>query len=512
MLISSPMRFVFVLALVVVLAPASGWAQEVTLSPYHSFQVDEAPTALAFSSDGRLLLTGEEEGQIVGWDVEQKTKVFQARLQEEIQFLGFLRGDTSFVSVDRGGTISVGTIAGNSLNVRFRAEEPRAVALDAGRRYLAVAMDEQIGLFDLQTGMTLGRIDTRDELDDPLFLGFDRLGKQLVAITRQGTVFAWNPQTQRLIRELALSGGQLHGSRSVIQAAATHRGANLFIVGLQEVALPKGGLRGRARPGDLVRRNMIIAYDWNSGLEIKRIAYPEGRVGRIALGPGSDHVAVTDEERPTLTLVDLRRGELGSTVTVDGSPSVVTVSEDDRWLAVGTERGGITVWALEFSEPPTAERQEASLPTLSGRIRVLSEKKPAIPQGTSVQLAILPFQGSGEARKVASICSDALTTQLANVEHLTLLERKRIDEVLDELNLQASDLTESDGARIGHLLNADYLILGSINALGTTYMFNARLLRVETSQITKGRQVICEECTFQDVFDAIHLLGTTIAR
>jgi hypothetical protein len=84
--------------------------------------------------------------------------------------------------------------------------------------------------------------------------------------------------------------------------------------------------------------------------------------------------------------------------------------------------------------------------------------------------------------------------------------------VLDELNLQASTLTKSDGARIGQLLNADYLILGSLNVAGTTYLLNARLLRVETSQITEGRRVICEECKGKDVFDAIHLLGTTIAQ
>lgn len=505
---------VVLLGLVLLLVPEGSLAQGVTLSSHHAVRLDEAPTALAFSSNGRFLLSGGENGRIVGWAVEQKAEVVQLRQPEEIQFLGFLPGDTAFVAVDRSGAVSIGQVDGNGGEVRFRVgEQPRKVALDAGRRYLAVATDEeQIHLFDLQAEMMIGRIDAGDQLDDLLFLGFDRLGKQLIGITQRGTVLTWNPRTQQQLRELALSGGELHGSQSVIQAVAANREGNVFVVGLQEVALPEGGLRGQARPGDLERRNVIIAYDWETGLEIRQIPHEDGPARQIALGPGSDHVAVTTEEASRLTLVNLRRGETGTTVPLADEPSAVTISENDEWLAAGTENGRLSVWNVNQQDQPTAGRQEDALPTLSGRIRVLSEKAPAIPSDTSVQLAVLPFSSKGESTKIAEICSDGLVTQLANVDHLTLLERERIDEVLQELNLQASTLSQSDGAKIGRLLGADFLVMGSLNALGSTYLFNARLLRVETAQITEGRQVICEECKVQDVFDAIHLLGSTIAQ
>lgn len=493
---------------------APGRAQEVSLTPHHTFSADEAPTALAFSGDGQLLLAGVDDGRIVGWNVERTAQAMQTRVSDEVLFIGFLSGDTSFVAVDRGGAVSVGSVAGGPPEARFQLDaDPQAATLDAGKRYLAVATDdEQIRLFDLQANMTLGRIDARDQLGELVFLGFDRLGEQLIAITRQGTVLTWNPTTQRLMRELALSGGALHGSQSVIQAAAANRQAGVFVVGLQEVALPRGGVRGRARPGDLERRHVVIAYDWDSGLEIKRVEYPDGPVRHVALGPGSDHVVVADDGGSGLTLVDLENGELGQSVALDDDPRTLALSADNQWLAGATEDGRVGVWSVERSGPPSAETQDERLPTLSGRIRVLSDDAPILTPDQQAHVAILPFEGRGDTERAADICSDMLTTQLAGVEHLTLLERERIDEVLDELNLQASDLTTADGARIGRLLNADYLILGTLNALGTTYMFNARLLHVETSQITDGRQVICEECRFQDVFDAIHLLGTTIAR
>lgn len=513
-MLTASLRYALVLGIALLLIPTAPRAQTVTLAPHHAFQVEAPPAALAFSSDGRLLLAGGEDGHIAGWNVTTTTAITQTRLPEEIRFLGFLAGDTSFVAVDDAGAVAIGQPGRADLDVRFRMDEtPRAVALDASRRYLAVATDdEQIHLFDLQAGMAMGRVDARDQLDELRFLGFDRLGEQLVAITRQGTVLSWNPKTQRQIRSLALSGGEIHGSRSVIRAAAAHRGANVFVVGLQEVALPKGGLRGRARPGDLVRRNTIIAYDWDSGIEIKRITAPNGPVQHIALGPGSDHVVITQEDEASLSLVNLRAGELGSTTTVEGAPRALALSANDSLLAVGTDAGRVAVWSMDVQAPPSAQEQDDRLPTLSGRIRVLSETTPALTPDSSAQVAVLPFKGTGDTQKVAALCSDVLTTQLANVDHLTLLERERIDDVLDELDLQASNLTVSNGAEIGKLLNADYLIMGNLNALGTTYLFNARLLRVETSQIVDGRQVICEECRFQDVFDAIHLLGTTIAQ
>lgn len=505
--------------LVVAVLPGLGKAQDLVLSPQHTFRAAEGPTAVTFSSDGTILASGDDEGRIMGWSVEGKRKILQLRVEDEIQFLEFAAGDSMLVAVDEEGRVSVVAVAKETSqessrpDVRFRLEdEPHAVAMDAGRRYLAAATDETVWLFDLEAGTAMGQIEAEDALDNLLFLGFDRLGRQLVAISERGTVYTWNPKTQRQIRKLTLSGGELNNSETVIQAVATDRGSSVFVVGLQEVTLPKGGVRRRARPGDLVRQNMIKAYDWDTGLEIKRVEYPEGPVQRLALGPGSDHVVTIPEDGDRVSVVDLSRGETVSTVPIESSSSALAISEGDQWIGVGTEEGEVVVWKIERRGQPTVADQEANLPSLSGRIRVLSEKAPAIPADTSAQLAILPFQSKGESTKLADVCSSALASQLANVEHLTLLERERIDEVLSELNLQASDLTESDGARIGHLLSADYLIMGSLNAVGNTYLLNAQLLQVQTAQITAGRRVICEECRGKDIFDAIDLLGSSIAE
>jgi WD40 repeat protein len=476
--------------------------------------VNKDVTALAFSGDGKLLLSGNGKGNILCWDLERKVTITEIKLKNRVTFLDFLSGNKAIAGVDKSGNVSViDLLTGDSILASKTKSSPREVALDRGKRFLAVATKkERIEIFDLEAQMPAGIIDARGDIDDLIFLGFDRLGEQLVAITEKATVVCWNPATQHRIREVSLSSGEIHGSKSVIHSASTNRASNIFVVGLQEVAIPKGGLKGTARPTDLIRQNMVLAYDWNSGIEVKRVKYPEGTVEEIALGPGNDHVAVINNKNNTVTLVDLRKGELSSSVVLEKKPSVLAVSDDDRWLAVGTEDGNVGVWELDYRASPTSETITSSLPTLSGRIRTDSYEEPALAPGVPVTLALMNFEAKGISESIAEISLDLMSSSLANFEYITLVERDRIEDILKELKFQMTGLTEQNGAEVGRMLNADRVLFCSVGALGTSYIFNARLIDVETGRVVKGRQVICEECRDQDLYDAVNLLVTTIAR
>jgi len=492
------------------------FAQDIAVTPYSGFSMPapEQVTALAFSGDGKYLLGGSKNGSFQCWDLERKTPIAVWALKGTPIFVNFLSENKTFVAVDKSGNVSViGLLSGSAL-VTFKSKgSPRRIALDAGKRYLAIASEEEwIEVFDVNAKMPAGAIDARGKIKDILFLGFDRLGEQLVAITAGAKAVSWNPSTQRLIREVSLRSNELHGSQSVIHAAATNRASNIFVVGLQEVALPKGSVQGIRKPTDLIRRNQIIAFDWNSGIEVKRVK-TNWRVDLAALGPGNDHVVVINNSDNYITLIDLRKGEVGSSVAMAEKPQVLTVAETDRWLAAGAEKGKIAVWTLEFRQGPTAENISSKLPSLSGRIRTAQANTgPALSPDVPTTIAILPFQAKGISQDVADLCVDLMISSLANFSYITLVERNRIQEVMKEFELQMTGLTEQNGAEIGKLLNADNVILGSIGALGSSYLFNARILDVETGRVIKGRQVICEECRSQDIYDAVNLLISTIAR
>jgi TolB-like protein len=465
-----------------------------------------------FSSDGGLVLVADAAGHLRVHEAEAGGVLEEGVADGSVVFASFLAGDTSFVSVDEAGGIQVRVMRSGAPPASLQAgDRPVSIALDAGRRTLAVATrSHAVELFDLPTRQRIGAIDARNELDDLLYLGFDRPGRQLVAVRSDGGVTAWNPSTLEPLRRVTLQGSEIYGSRSVVHAAGADRGANILVTALEEVALPRGGLRGPARPGDLVRRDHLLVFDWYSGAEIRSMPSPAGEIEVLAVGPGNDHVVVA--RREAVTVVDLRRGERGAAITAPAPVSRLTLSAGYDRLGIGSAGGQVAVWALEYRAPTAEELVDAAPQGIAGRLRVLGESSPALPAETPVTMAVLPFEERDGDGRLAVTVAELLTTQLSNVPHLTMLERLRIDAVLDEQDLRREGLTEAGGLELGRLLNADYVLLGSIGASGSSYTFSARLLRVETGEVVSGRQVLCEECRAPDLFDAIHLLGTTIAR
>ena len=198
-------------------------------------------------------------------------------------------------------------------------------------------------------------------------------------------------------------------------------------------------------------------------------------------------------------------------VRMSERPKVLAISEDNTWMAAGADDGNITTWKLQFRGE--ASVATSSLPSLAGRIRSTSGTEPALKRGTSVRVAILSFEAKGMPQEVADIGLNSLSNSLANFEYVTLIERKQIESVIKEQQFQMSDLTdEKTSVQVGKLLNADNVLLCSIGKLGSTMVLTARLLNVETGKVTAGREVICEECRDQDIFDAIKMLSSTIAQ
>lgn len=487
-------------------------AQALAPAPYATLNGDAGVTRLAFTADGEHLIAGRDDGRVEVWGLDSKQTVHVSRLPTEVVFVGAL-GDTGWVAVGRGGQSVTRSIGGEG-------EAPSTVAdgrvlrgtLDAAGHHLAVMREDgDIELLRVADGAQLGTLDPGDRLDgDVVFIGFDRLGQQLAAVSNRGQALFWNPVTKRVLRQTTLSGGDLHGSRSKIHVIASRPEARVLAAGIEEVALPRGGLSGQTRPGDLVRRDVVVAYDWDRAMEVGRMEIADGEVAALAVGPGPDHVVVARRRRSDVKIIDLQAGRLAATVTLNAEPSALAVSDDDRWLAAGLLTGDIAVWSLASPSVAGTARMDQQLPALSGRIRVVGEKAPAMRPSSPATIAVLPFEGRGEAESRSPLVTETLTSDLANVESLTLVERLRIDALLEELRLLEEGITRSDGLEVGRMLQADYVILGSVEALESSFLLNARVLAVETSEVMSGRQVLCERCRTTDLVDAVRTLGAVL--
>ncbi|MEN6472543.1 MAG: CsgG/HfaB family protein, partial [Syntrophaceae bacterium] len=106
-----------------------------------------------------------------------------------------------------------------------------------------------------------------------------------------------------------------------------------------------------------------------------------------------------------------------------------------------------------------------------------------------------------------------LMTDLAAVENLHLVERARLQALVEELDLGATGLVERQTApRVGKLLGASYLVGGDLSAPGAeTIGIDANLLEVSDQRtlgqpVTQGRLAQIFDLEKKILFDLIELL------
>jgi WD40 repeat protein len=339
--------------------------QTVRTTHHVSIEVGNDIAATSVSQDGRYILSGSQDGWVKGWSLESNEPMLVNHLEGRILFLSYLSGDNAFVAVAESGTITKymwpeGTTAAQ-LETRH---SPRYATLSGGRRFLAVMTESgTVELLDLQSEQRMATIEIEKDLDEVVFAGFDRTGRQLLAISNRGRALSWNPSTGQLLRDMKLGGKSLSGSESKMKIAASRRSSNKFITGIEEVALPKGGVTGRrARPGQLVRRDWLVGYNLKTGSQVGRFQYPGGAVQALAHGPGDNHaVVVGGTAKDQADIINLRKEKIVRKVTVDSDISSVSVSENGKWLALSTD-GSVLV--KKMNTPSTRTEVAGNLPAL----------------------------------------------------------------------------------------------------------------------------------------------------
>jgi hypothetical protein len=94
-----------------------------------------------------------------------------------------------------------------------------------------------------------------------------------------------------------------------------------------------------------------------------------------------------------------------------------------------------------------------------------------------VTLAVLYFESDNE--ELRNLALDMLIIEFSQMQEFTVVEREKLDKILDEMGMSASDLVdESTRVRIGNALGAHLMCFGSISSSATL----GYLTRVETGE------------------------------
>lgn len=327
----------------------NAFSQDVYLNPYKKIKAsDKDVTSISFSSDSKWIAVSDAKGIISIRTLAEDDVLATIPLKGEVVLHDFIEEDRKFIALDANGNYNVFNSASKQSQVSQLAKGVKTASLDPNKHYLTfLTRDNIIEIQDLKASMTLGRISKIAALNNAMYLSYDRFGQQLASINKIGESVTWNPFNQQLLRQLKLESGEYGESRSTIHSVSTNSGGDQFVVGMQEIFIPKGGMQGRNQPE---RRNMIVSYDWATGQEYKRVPL-RYRVDGMAMGPGPANVAYFSTDSRTISMLNMETAVVTSSVSVDERPNCIALSDDNDYLAVGTVSGNVYLYEVIRNNP-----------------------------------------------------------------------------------------------------------------------------------------------------------------
>lgn len=331
----------------IILMPILTLAQQVSIQPFSKIEtgLKYDVTTLNFSENGEQLILVDQKGNIQLWDFFENKMLLQNSLNSKIEFVNFLEDQKQIIAISNKGLLLF--IDARDLKVIREVDLDLKVAnaeLNPSKNNISIlSQDGIIHVYDIQAKMSRAKSDISYIINKPLFMGFDRFGQRLACISNLGDVAIWNPIDQKVLKQLKLQSGEYYGSKSILHSASTSKGSDYFVVSLQEVFIPKGGLKNGQQPE---RRNMVVVYDWQSGNETKRIK-TNNRVDDIAYGPGPENIIVSSRDKDEIQLLNINRGEEQSAVDLDDEALQMSISENNQWLAVGSHNGAVFIYDLQ---------------------------------------------------------------------------------------------------------------------------------------------------------------------
>ncbi len=107
-----------------------------------------------------------------------------------------------------------------------------------------------------------------------------------------------------------------------------------------------------------------------------------------------------------------------------------------------------------------------------------------------VTVAVLDFEPKNITAESAEAATDLLRTELFNTGCFKVVERQRIQKILEEQRFQSTGVTDTDqAAEIGRLLNVKKIMIGTVTLLGGTHILNTRIVDVQSGQVELAEAV-----------------------
>lgn len=150
-----------------------------------------------------------------------------------------------------------------------------------------------------------------------------------------------------------------------------------------------------------------------------------------------------------------------------------------------------------------------------GALAGLLETRPALaqdePEARNVTIGVLPFKclkPDKETDWIGPAAAETLTSKLAVVPELVVVERAQMQELLGEQDFQKLDVMDPASVRqAGRVIGAERLVVGSFACSGEDVQFNARVIDVSTAEVLQTANVTAK---VKFIFEGINQLADAV--
>lgn len=140
--------------------------------------------------------------------------------------------------------------------------------------------------------------------------------------------------------------------------------------------------------------------------------------------------------------------------------------------------------------------------------------KPIEENRLPITVGILYFENTSKSEKLKPLSAglmDMFITELGRAPELKVVERKRLDKILQELKInQSSMMDQSTAQKIGRLLGAQTLYYGGYMELMGQLQLNGHLFRVETGELIASAGGRCDAGNSKEILKLVERVSQEI--
>jgi len=476
-------------------------------------------TSIALSGDGRFLAFGDQRGHVHVWDVEAGRALHDAGGHNgSVDVVLFDSKNRLLISGGTDGNIRIWDLYSGRPEKTISDFRSRILdlTLSPDDRFLAAAGNRnELYVWEFPMGTLKGKL--QGHRKKVAGAAFSINGDQILSVGMDRQMIIWSLNTLGIVRKTDIEARTIRGSGIDVKTAAFSFDRQFVGVGIEEHILAKGGR-------SMIFKYNMSFYDWKTGGEIATLSGNRKDLAFFSISPDKKYV-ITDNstlQTPRLSIWNIQSGLIEQNYPIGGPMSCAAFSQDGRWIAVGYRdpqngsRSHVNVWRISgmdgYSPFASSEVKSATPSGFGSSVKLTTTAEPLIQYGEKIRMAVLYFDSPGLDREIAQTATYLLEGRLGNSPFVEMVERNQINQVIEELKYQMSGMTTSNAVEIGRHLNAEYVLLGSLNKLGSLLILSAKLVNVETSQIEGTREVQCANATIENISDMVSALAPAIAK